>query len=257
MEQEKKDSPRHWLTYIAGGLNSKGLKISRILCCNDNFIIYLSEKSTSFIVEYSASLSHASECVAIARKFELHARSVLPSSKYKAAEKIIVISLSAALSSDKEEDKEIYFSEANLFIESILMELSHFKYVGSAFLVTILMIFPPLMYFHFNGKCDVYQILVGASLGAVGSWLSVIQRFHSVTVPRYSTWRYTFLRATSRIAIGYIFGAAFMLFQKAGIVLNLLNTNTFLIYSLAFASGLSERLIPDLVSQIEKNAKSI
>ena len=121
----------------------------------------------------------------------------------------------------------------------------------NCFKIFILFSLPPMYYLNQFGKDHIYQILVCTSFGSLGALLSVLQRFQSIYIPKYSSWRYIGLRSLTRILLGAIFGGLFIVMQKAGIILNLISSNVFLLYLFSFLSGFSERFIPDLIDKMQ------
>ena len=62
--------------------------------------------------------------------------------------------------------------------------------------------------------------------------------------------RFTAISGGSRIVFGCIFGAVFLLLQKAGILLGNISENPFFLHAAAFVAG-SERLIPEVLEKFE------
>jgi hypothetical protein len=57
--------------------------------------------------------------------------------------------------------------------------------------------------------------------------------------------------------LGFIFGASFVILQKAGLVLsgNSTANNIFMFYAFAIISGVSERFIPDILERKGKQER--
>ena len=63
---------------------------------------------------------------------------------------------------------------------------------------------------------------------------------------------YSALNGFTRILIGAIFGSLLILMQQSGVVLTFIGSNLLLLYAFSFGSGLSERYVPDLIRNLQK-----
>src|SRR5205814_261204 len=95
------------------------------------------------------------------------------------------------------------------------------------------------------------EFLLAAILGGVGAIISVSQRFNSIEVERYMSHHLATIGGCSRAVFGCSFGAVFLLFQKAGIILSAANDQPWFLAAAALVAGFSERAIPEVLAQFE------
>jgi hypothetical protein len=100
-------------------------------------------------------------------------------------------------------------------------------------------------------RADSNTFLVSAIFGAAGAMISVSQRFQRIAAELYATRKFTAVGGAARVGYGAAFGALFMLFHDAGLVLQLDRGNNSLLYAAAFVAGFSERAIPELLQRLE------
>ncbi|MGD1046838.1 MAG: hypothetical protein ABR936_16140 [Bacteroidota bacterium] len=252
MSGKVSNSQPSWINYKPGDKNSIGEIIKSIYNLTSTNVIYTVEPDDSIHWELDVDLCPNNNNVISSYQILFsRAKSVLPKRKTKIAHNMLIAGLIKGLESDKLTPEINYFKEAELFIDNMQNESVHFRYVATALLITILSIIPAISYYYFFGSTHIYNILVGCFFGSIGAFVSILQRFQTIHILKYSSWRYIVLRAISRILIGTIFGALFIIVQKAGIVLNIINANDFLIYAFSFMSGLSERYFPELMQSIQ------
>ena len=251
MDTQHSTPQPHWIAYKAGGKNSIGEDIDFIYTQGEAFTVYTIGPKKDLRWEINPRLcpNHI-RATNLYKSLHTRARSILPKRKEKIVDALLISDLIDALLNHDVLPDDKLFCEAILYINTTQNDLTHFRYVATALICTGFFAIPSVAYLYSFGKNPIYQILVGASLGSCGAFVSVLQRFQNVNIPKYSSWRFTILRALSRILIGVIFGGLFVVFNKSGAILNMVNTNTFLLYSFAFISGLSERYFPDLVRNI-------
>lgn len=241
-----------WSKYKPGDKNQVGETIRLILNKTNQAIIYYVKEDNSVRWEYDREKCiNANEAISISQALTTEVGSQLPESKKLAAYTLIDHALGVALNSKEEFPICEYFKETRLPIDSTLSERVHLQYIAIAMASTILLSVPAFLFFLFIGKNDIYYIFVSAFFGGCGALVSLLQRFSLIPLPKYTTWRFNFVRALSRILLGAIFGALLVIFHKAGLVLSILGVNSFVIYSLAFISGVSERMVPELISDLQ------
>lgn len=95
------------------------------------------------------------------------------------------------------------------------------------------------------------EFALSAAAGALGAALSVSQRFRSIPIDRFASRRFTVTGGVSRVVFGALFGVVFLMFQKSGLILAAIESNSFAISTAALVAGFSERLIPELIGTVE------
>lgn len=265
------ESKPTWLKYRTGQKNKNDYKILHIYSIANAYIIYevetdnierkyffLKRKETRVATE-----SEADECpnyVAARSCFNSmmgRAKYLLPPRKLVIAQNILVGCMAEAFGSDKQQDISGFFKEGETYIENFLEESAQFHYITMSIIFTLLTVLPAFICHSIWGKNNFYYASMGAFAGSIGALVSILQRFDKITIQKYSSWRFLVVRSVSRIIIGTVFGGFFVLFQKSGLVLNILSTNAYLLYCFAFISGFSERYFPELISKFENQQTEI
>ena len=242
-----------WSEYKPGDKNQLGETIKTIDIKTSRVVLYHVKEDNQLRWEYDMiKCRNSNEALGIAQALLTAAESQLPKNKISAVRILVETGLGTALNSDEEIPTCDFFKEAQLFMDSTLSELAHLHYVATAMICTACLSIPAILFYIIIGKNDIYYILVSAFFGGCGALVSLLQRFSTIPLPKYSTWRFIFVRALSRILIGAIFGALLVLFHKAGLILSVLGLNSFIIYSLAFISGVSERMVPELINDLQE-----
>lgn len=255
MEQNSEINEPVWLGYRPGATDSKGNKIGQILHHSRLGVVYRIEgEPTSLISECNNKLvPQGSEIISIAKVLLSRARSLFTVKRYETAKQLVIAGLGKAFLAKGSDDAVSHFREAEDFLSTYLDEKLHFNYLLSALCATIFSIIPPICYATQIGKDQIYHVLVGGTFGAIGAFVFTLFRFHQILIPKYATWRTTTLGSLTRVFSGAIFGSVFIIFQKAGLILNIVSANVFLLYTFAFVSGYLERFVPDIVEKLQSN----
>ena len=182
---------------------------------------------------------------------ELKAKSELMFIYRKNAMRLIGTGFYAALERRQKGDTTNYFSGAAKYINAKAAEAARMSYILSAFIVALAVSLPFFLTKGVDGEDSLLPFLGGA-FGAVGAFISVLQRFQKIKIEEFASNWFVSIGGMTRVFLGFMFGVAFVILEKAGIVLNT-GSNTYLVYSFAIISGFSERFIPDL---LEKESKT-
>ena len=102
----------------------------------------------------------------------------------------------------------------------------------------------------FVGDATGRDVLLGALAGALGATVSVAQRGKLLAVDTEAPEALVRLQAGSRAYLGAVFGAFLVVAVKADIVMGVAD-NSFALVVMAAAAGFSERLVPDLIRNLE------
>lgn len=248
---DPKTSRAPWADYKPSQKDNYGRTITTIYNLTEHSVVYLAEGDEISWDFNPRKCPNADRAVGIAQALVTRINSQLPKKKRYAGNALTYGALGLAMDSIKGADIRSFFEEAEQYIEAILNESLHLRFVGAAIIFSLFSAFPAVFYSLLIGKDNTQQILIAMALGACGALVSVLQRFSAIPIPRYSSWRFIVVRSFSRIMLGSIFAALFILFHRAGLILNLVSGNSSLLFSFAFISGLSERFIPELINQLE------
>lgn len=247
---EKKSAVPPWLGYKPGESAKDGEIIKTIYIKNIRLCVY---KTVDGDINWENNIDlcpNEENAQYMFNTFNAREKDFKNKDKKKQFRALLLSEFISALSSNKPIDENAMFVETKDFLNIYHSDIGHFRYVITALIVTFVTIIPPLYYRKtFTDNDEVYLILVGIFFGSVGAFVSLLQRYNTVVIPKYSTWRFISIRAVTRIVIGSIFGGIFIILNLSGIILNIVNSNHFLLYSFAFISGFSERFFPELINK--------
>ncbi len=164
--------------------------------------------------------------------------------------KMLAVGLACALEKREGDRDEDFMAKAREFITARELEILRLYYFAAA-LVTVVVMTVTLTVISGSVGSLLHEFLIVALCGGAGAMISVSERFRSIKVERYSSRRFTAIGGFTRILFGFIFGAVFLLFHKAGIVLNVVTNQPFLLAAVALVAGFSERAIPEVLVQVE------
>ncbi len=252
-------SPRSpsWLSYRVGDVSrSTGSPISEILYRSEKSFIFLDpadrlqcEFDEGACIEGDDTMAQASDLVCQARLNHFSRRI------RRRALGLIASGLTRALDTRTAGEKTDFFRDAREFLRFRRREGLQFVYLLSALLgvvvISAVSLLSPLLAIDATGR----SFLLAAHFGSVGALISISQRSRKIAIPRYASRFYAVAGGGSRIFFGAVFGAALLLLQKAGLVLHLLDANAYALYAASLVAGFSERLIPELIGQIEKQLR--
>lgn len=251
---------KRWLNYKVGGQDSGNLKIIEIIHLTQRGAIYLTPGDTrlgerlSWDEEENIG-AHWNRATADAIALLTQVRLTIDDPIVRGRAIVMIgISLARALETTDANANEDFFVRAREFVTARQREILQIRYFATAvvtFIVTTIVL--GLAAYLIPVARD---FLIAALVAGVGGIISVSQRFRSVQVEPYTSRLFTQIGGGSRICFACIFGAIFLLFQKAGIVLSVAAGQPFLMMAGAFVAGFSERAIPELLEQFERQIAS-
>lgn len=103
---------------------------------------------------------------------------------------------------------------------------------------------------------NIAEFLRASALGATGAVMSVVQRFQTIPIERYTSKLFTVIGGSSRVIYGAGFGALFLLFLKAGLILQIAADRSYLLAAAALLAGFSERAMPELLEALDRQLLS-
>lgn len=99
---------------------------------------------------------------------------------------------------------------------------------------------------------EVYNILMGTSVGGLGAWLSVIQRSRKTELDVAAGWMLHSLEGAFRIMVGMLGSLLIALAIRAGLIVQVEHLSAMMV--MCMVAGASERLVPSFIEQIETRA---
>jgi hypothetical protein len=144
-----------------------------------------------------------------------------------------------------------FFASARQFVNVRQREILQMSYFGAAALCSL--VITGILLSVYAAKITVEAgFFRAAALGSAGAIISVSQRFRRLELERYSSRWYMVVSGCSRVIFGAMFGVVAHLFVKAELLLPISKVNVFFTAAVAFVAGFSERAIPELLDQMEK-----
>ena len=247
---------KRWLNYKVGGRDRGNLEIIEIIHLTQRGAIYLTPGHTQLGERLSWDEeenigAHWNRATADAIALLTQVRLTIDDPIVRGRAIVMIgISLARALETSEAKDDEDFFVRAREFITARQREILQIRYFATAVITVIITtIVLGLAAYLIPVARD---FLIAALIGGVGGIISVSQRFRSIQVEPYTSRLFTQVGGGSRICFACVFGALFLLFQKAGIVLSVAAGQPFLMMAGAFVAGFSERAIPELLEQFER-----
>jgi hypothetical protein len=251
-----------WLKYREGGKDSGGLKIKQILYQGPKGAIYLTAGKQPFGLNYAVEDHHSKHwdrSVAAAYNLFTPVQTLIKDTTERdRALKMIVGGLTRALEAKALDADQDFLADATEFIRERQREILQIQYFISSFAMAVALGLAALLSagiikrWPLTMNSGVREFSVAALLGGAGAMISVSQRFRSIEIERYMSRLLATVGGCSRILFGCAFGAVFLLFQKAGIVLSAATEHPWFLSAAALVAGFSERAIPEVLAQVER-----
>jgi len=145
------------------------------------------------------------------------------------------------------------FESAKQYLMKVIEVQASSRLIYSVIVFSILLFFVFVFVFFkwpAVGSGGLSLLLVGASGGLLGALISVLQRSKDIKVVPFEPLHHIVLQGVVRIGLGCCFGVIAILACKAGVLLELLGSDTKKLLLLAVVAGVSERLIPDFIEKM-------
>ncbi len=253
-ERTKSNQP-HWVEYKPNKKNKYQENITRIVGKNINCIVYFVDVEGVEKLRWhwdNEICKNATNATAIAHDLANRIDSVLLKEQRLIGYNLIGSALFAALQMPLNATSVDPFRNVKQYIETKLNERAHFNYLFISFLLmTILGGFTIIIANYYGLRISIDLIIVG-TLGSVGAFVSILQRYKDIEIKKYSSSEYVALRGLTRITIGFIFGCYLLILVEAELLFGGLNINDSFVHAFAFISGFSERFIPEVIGKVEK-----
>jgi hypothetical protein len=130
---------------------------------------------------------------------------------------------------------------------------------AGAALVAVLAFSMLIAFTHSNAKLtgmELEPLYVAAVFGALGALASILQKLPSIEVSHYPGFQSVVFGGVARVLLGSLFGATMFLGATVGVLLSALIPITGGVPLIGLLGGISERLVPELISQFETSQRS-
>jgi hypothetical protein len=244
------DSDRPWLKYRVGDNGDAGDRIVSIFQRSRQCIVFLNpDGNPQWEYHPSCVDAEASSTVAMALIIQVNT-AVLRLGTKRRLFGIIADSLAYALDTRVANDTRDFFQSVRAAVEGAQREALHLTYLAAS-TAAAGVIAGTLLPLAVNLFAEPYRVFaICVAMACLGALVSVWLRFAKIPIQSYTSHLYTAIGGISRVVFGAFFGAAFLLLQRAGLVLTILN-DEYALAAAALVAGFSERLIPELLASFE------
>jgi hypothetical protein len=108
----------------------------------------------------------------------------------------------------------------------------------------------------FLSGADARAVILGATAGAIGAWASILSRASALELGPFETPSNLKFQGVTRILLGMIFGVVATVAMKSGELFPSGAGSLWTMALITFASGWSERLVPEVIKKVESRAAS-
>lgn len=152
--------------------------------------------------------------------------------------------------------------KAELFLRERSRERARIWYLSSTLVTAMLMLAGALVLWvnrtrvlTFLGvEASFIEVMLGAAMGSLGALLSVLRRSDDLKIDVSAGARVHYFEGAMRVLFGAMAGLLFALAIKSNILLGAINRSeraTTILLVIAIVAGVSERLLPSLITQLE------
>ena len=247
-----------WMKYKIGDKIEDGRKILNITFRNSDLCILIVDDPLTkitlkpFINTEVYNPKNRAEIIKITNKLLSDINSWVPEDLKTIKKKQLGSLMAEALLGNVSGDIPSHFSELTKVIENYHFETCRKTYLLTS-IISIIILTLILFFIDYNSLNFTSYLILSGFFGGAGAFLSILIRFENIKIGEYESRSFLILRSFSRILIGLFFGlVSFFLIESKFIIINI-NPKYLLICILSFVSGFSERLIPELITKIEKS----
>lgn len=162
--------------------------------------------------------------------------------------------LFAALDTDAKGVDPNTFESLEIFLHRLAQQRTRTSYVFLCMFITAVSCTAALLVIH-NAQTLHVTYFYAAVFGSIGACISVMQRANNIDIDWTLDHLGLALQAISRISLGALFGAIFVIACKYQILLGAFAENIGALYLFAMVAGFSERMIPELFERLEIKAE--
>ena len=249
----KKKSTKKMSDYKEGGKADGGYIMDKIFGASDNFIVYLTkpdklhwERNPNFCPKNFYEITSIYYCL-IAQ-----INSAIIFKKVRATLKTTLgRGFYCAVHDPRKNIWKKYFETAENRIIAESNVFCRWYYILFAAITLILFITFGLLYKYYFSP--THALFVSATIGGgLGAFLSVLLRLRTIQIPMYSGIRRQALHAITRTTFGACAGFVFAALYKGELIVSTMGDNSYAIFGLSIAAGFSERFVPNLLAQFDK-----
>ena len=240
-----------WMSYAVGGKSDSGDTIVDILQrLHKCFVFINQDKTLSWEYDNEACIDADDSGAQATLLISQVNTSIWGARRRRRVFGPIADALANALSTRRADDKRDFFKDARALVEATRAETLHLTYLAAAFTTTLIVVGVLVTIMNVAATPPVQLYVLSSALAAVGAFLSVLMRFRTLQIDTYTSHVYTTIGGVSRVLMGAVFGAIFLLFHQAELLLTAIK-GTHVLAAASLLSGFSERLIPELLAAFE------
>jgi hypothetical protein len=240
-----------------------GKKIQVLIESDDDFIVYLDQELYVWWNTNDNELvnQHGDELTRVAVLESVQVDHL--SSEQKSTFRRLVAEGVARLCEGNKSAAALSFDKAEEWIHARSQERARLWYLTGAVAIAIplaiasaAMLFDRVELRSLIGV-SAFDVMLGGCLGAIGAWMSVIQRTRKTDLDISAGRTLHWVEGATRIVTGALGATLFALGIKANLVLGSVKSEYAFPSLLVFTvvAGLSERLVPSFVEQVEASAR--
>ena len=246
------------MDYKIGDKCTSGFVITDIIGASSNCIVFITADTIRY--EYNGSKGSDQQqlipAISMFHKLSSERKVVLPSKYHDNIGRRLGEALFAALSEVEHNENSLeYFADVESFIRKHANYHSRYIYAISCIICAITIIPALLYYLKQSPNVDLHVFISAGIAGIAGALVSVFQRVSNLNFEVHTHNPYTILQGISRVLIGLAFGVFIAIVIKANLALGFIDNSDYAIIGFAFVSGVSERLVPEIIQKMESSEK--
>ncbi len=274
------ESQKHHKTDDFSGLSEgdkdpcQNKRIKRLIYCERDFIVYISDDlrihiSTSAALDaegepdgYGWVSGKVSELQATSGVL-LQNRSLLEEFRAMVAEAYVRIFKDRHEKNKHDTNAKVVLTKAEKLLDVWALESARKSYVLTCLCVSLFSLLAIIVLWTYRAVYQevlgysAFDVMIGSLLGAPGAMISVYQRLKDLPIDSKSRQSTHYTDASVRIFAAMLGALLVALSVKANIVGGFVSAGatSSLLFVVCLVAGASERLVPSLISQVEKDAK--
>ncbi|HKV38664.1 MAG TPA: hypothetical protein VJX67_05590, partial [Blastocatellia bacterium] len=152
-------------------------------------------------------------------------------------------------------------AQAAEYLKARSDELGRIYYLATSFAETIAVLLTVLLLWVIRapiaslfGSPDAIDIMVGAGMGSLGAFVSILQRSNKLNINSSAGWPVYVVEATVRALTGAVGGVLVAIAIRSHFILNQINGSDrplLILMLFCVAAGSSERIVPNLMHQVQ------
>lgn len=248
------------LFYKVGDACKTGQKVAIILGQGDSFAVFTTEDNHLRWECTDAEDNEINPPPEVARAIAHfdHLMAEIPRSIAPARQKTAYHQLGKALfaASINRTEWRKAFAEIEQHIKSKATERARAVYVIACAATAIAGAIVSMVPFIWCPDVYIHLAALGTIGGCIGSLLSVLQRSGKIPVDPFGSNFYLILQGGARGLLGALFGLFLVFASKADLVVGIAGQKNMALFVFAIVAGFSERLVPEILRQLEKEGSA-